>query len=342
MKNKILLLLGGLIIFLAGSFLGYELFQRGLAKKYDSYPNLEAAYQLRAGENPNELINPLLSCEIPNQAVFAKLQPLRQQLQKLIADEIKNQDAEKISVYYRDLISGQWLGVNEDEPYIPASLVKVPLLLAYYKYAETRPEILDKQLLFDSAGDTNLQQEVAKPPDSLETGKQYPISYLIYRMIAYSGNNSYSLLVQAMDKNFLQTIYGDLKVNFPEIYGNGTETSLSAKSFATFFRILYNATYLNHTMSEKALELLAKTNFTKGLVAGVPGDVTVAHKFGERTVHLNSTGEVLYRELHDCGIVYDQKRPYTICVMTHGHNFNNLEKVISAISKTAYDAVQGF
>ena len=95
-------------------------------------------------------------------------------------------------------------------------------------------------------------------------------------------------------------------------------------------------------MSEKALELLSQTTFSSGLVAGVPDKINVAHKFGERTVHLNSTGEVMYRELHDCGIIYNAKHPYSLCVMTKGKEFDNLKDVIRKISVEVYDTTNKF
>jgi beta-lactamase class A len=340
MKRKITIFLVAAIIFAAGIWTGRGVFYNRLAKNYGFYPTLESTYQQRLGQSVFPLINPLIACEVPNQNVFTKLQPLRERLGQLVDGKNKENTAEQISIYYRDLISGQWLGIAEDEKYIPASLVKVPLLLAYYKYAEYNPEILNKKLTYSSSVDADASQELIKPPTPLERGKEYSVSELLSRMIVYSGNNSHILLDQALDPELQKRVYSDLQIKFPELYGTGTESSFTAKSFATFFRILYNATYLNQEMSEKALELLSQTIFTEGLAAGVPEKITVAHKFGERTVHVNETGEVLYRELHDCGIVYHPKRPYMLCVMTKGKDFTALKQTIREISSQIYDAVQ--
>ncbi|MDO8560151.1 MAG: serine hydrolase [bacterium] len=58
---------------------------------------------------------------------------------------------------------------------------------------------------------------------------------------------------------------------------------MSVKDYASFFRILYNASYLNREQSERALGLMTKTRFRDGIIAGVPAGRPVAHKFGERT-----------------------------------------------------------
>jgi beta-lactamase class A len=98
------------------------------------------------------------------------------------------------------------------------------------------------------------------------------------------------------------------------------------------FRILFNASYLTQAASEQALELLTRSEFRAGLVAGVPAGTVVAHKFGERI-----DGGVA--KLHDCGIVYHPARPYLLCVMTEGDRFEPLASLIAETSRIAYDQV---
>lgn len=102
-------------------------------------------------------------------------------------------------------------------------------------------------------------------------------------------------------------------------------------------RVLFNATYLNDANSEKALVLLSKATFDKGLTAGVPSTIVVSHKFGE---HVNGADGVINSvELHDCGIVYYPKNPYLLCVMTRGKNINDLQNTIKEISNTVYTVI---
>jgi hypothetical protein len=87
-------------------------------------------------------------------------------------------------------------------------------------------------------------------------------------------------------------------------------------------------------MSEKALSYLAETTFDKGLVAGVPEAVAVAHKFGEAGREDGSL------QFHDCGIVYYPGRPYILCVMTRGGSFEPLYAAVADISRTVYEEVR--
>ncbi len=106
---------------------------------------------------------------------------------------------------------------------------------------------------------------------------------------------------------------------------------LTAKQYGTFFRILFNSSYLDYDDSEKALSLLNDSTFVQGLRAGVPTNVQVAHKFGERWDYGNSE-----KELHDCGIVYYPGHPYLLCVMTQGTNFDDMASAIANISRFVY------
>jgi len=112
---------------------------------------------------------------------------------------------------------------------------------------------------------------------------------------------------------------------------------MNVVDYAAFFEILYNATYLNKEMSEKALAILTKSTFNYGLVGGVPIGVEVAHKFGERIFEE-------YKQLHDCGIIYKENNPYLLCIMTRGDmmegdNFNDLAMVIKKISEQVYNTI---
>jgi hypothetical protein len=61
----------------------------------------------------------------------------------------------------------------------------------------------------------------------------------------------------------------------------------------------------------------------------IPKDVVVARKFGE-AFRSNK------RELHESGIIYCNKRPYILIVMTKGANQINQVSFISAISETIF------
>jgi beta-lactamase class A len=166
------------------------------------------------------------------------------------------------------------------------------------------------------------------------SNQSYTIEELINRMIIYSDNDAYNDLTKNIDGNEILQTYKDLDVDISQIFINPNGNILTVRDYASFFRILYNASYLNKDMSEKALGLLSQTEYKQGLVAGVPSKIQVAHKFGERIY--SDTNEV---QLHDCGIVYLPKKPYLLCVMTRGQDLNKATQTIKTISQKVFDYI---
>src|SRR6185369_2827696 len=129
--------------------------------------------------------------------------------------------------------------------------------------------------------------------------------------------------------NYLQTVYSDLGIHFPEVLGS---SFVSPKNYSILFRVLYGATYLNRNDSEQLRNILTKTTYNDGITTGIPKLVTVAHKFGFRTLEEpDNSGSP--EELHDCGIVYYPGHPFFLCVMTLGDNYQNLASAIGHVAK---------
>lgn len=269
-----------------------------------------------------EYISPLLECA---DFQYKNRGDLEEKISELINKEIKGGEVEFISLYFRDLNNGPWIGINEQENFTPASLLKVPLMIAYLKIAGKDPSILERKVLTEN--NKNLLSQNIIPLRTVETGKEYKIGELLEYMIIYSDNLAADALLRNINIESLDKTYRDLGISAPS--GNKTEDFMSVRDYSSFFRILYNASYLDHEMSEKALEILSRSQFVQGLTAGVPSQVKVAHKFGERI-----SGDT--KQLHDCGIIYKEESPYLLCVMTRGQDFNKMGKIISDISSLVY------
>lgn len=297
--------------------------------------NTEDGYAVRSGGYT--FINPLLSCNISENKEFTVYAPLKDKLVEFIDASIAKNDAQKISVYFRGLNSAHWAGVDENEQYSPASLLKVQLLIAYLKFAETQPGLLDKTIVYErQSADANATEEI-RPTKTIRSGGTYSIADLLKYMIAYSDNNAMVYLQEHIDQTALMEVYSDLGITPPK---NLTDETVSPKDYSYILRILYNGTYLSKEMSQYALELMSTVDFKLGLRAGLPSGIIVSQKFGERTVtekdSPKSPERVLYKELHDCGIVYYPKNPYLLCVMTKGNDFKKLEAAIGAVSNLVY------
>lgn len=279
-------------------------------------------------------VKPLLAIEVGEKQQFSEYRPLLNQLTDSVNTMVAAGLASSISVYFRDLPSGRWTGVNEDKKFSPGSLLKVPLMITYLKLAEEKPEILQSKLVYEGP-DENVMETI-KPAQTIVKGQAYMVDDLIRRMIIYSDNNAAILLFDHVDIKAVNQVYSDLGLDFPEDKAN--LDYISARQYSLFFRLLYSATYLGPEMSELALNYLSLTDFRNGVKKGVNTNIPVADKFGERAFQ-SSNSQITAYELHDCGIVYHERHPYFLCVMTQGPNKQDLPEIIQKISKTVFTEV---
>ena len=294
-------------------------------------PALPSPVEVRKNTTPQyDLIDPLVFTD-SDQRFFTEYDQLDKQIDGYVKNAEDSFSATSVSVYYRDLNNGHWTGTNEDETFEPSSMLKVAVMISYLLDAISNQDILSKQIYYSGKDESG---QYYTSSTTLSQG-YHTVQELIDNMIINSDNVA-ALALISNDQNTFQAVYNDFRLP-PTPEGPVTDY-MTAKSYSVIFRALYNASYLTRTLSQRALQLLTRTGFTKGLVAGVPKGTVVAHKFGEHTYSL-SDGTPVSRELHDCGIVYYPDHPYLLCIMTKGKDFPALESVISGISSLVYDYV---
>lgn len=276
-------------------------------------------------------VNPLLECDIARDVLSdEEVRPFQRAIEAALRSRVDPASGTRTSVYFRELNDGLWFSIGETERFVPASLRKVPLMIALLKQVERAggADLLDREVTMNLSRDYNADQNV-KPSRALAKGGSYKVRELIQRMIVESDNNAFFLLTGVVDPTELEQVYARLSMLSPNAVGE--DDFLTVETYASFFRVLYNASYIGKESSEWALDLLARSEFTAGLVSGVPRGVTVAHKFGEKSDA--RTGTV---QLHDCGIVYYPDHPYLLCVMTQGSSFEKLDDVIREVSRLIF------
>lgn len=254
--------------------------------------------------------------------------PLTKKLEMYTSEAIQSDAVDTVSVYVKDLSTGKEYGVDEDTKFVPASVLKVGLFTAYLKESETQPELLNVKASLTpelkKLNTTLFAYPVIKNP--IEIGKEYTVEQFLTQLIKESDNDAVVVLEHYLPVPILtNTLSTILQYDFK------TGDLLSPKQASLFFESLYTASYLNKETSDIALETLTDTNLNTALVAGVPSDVRVAHKYGVLAVN----NYELFG-LNDCGIVYTES-PYSICVMTTGKKISDLEKAIADISRIVYE-----
>jgi beta-lactamase class A len=323
--SKLLTLILLITLPFVGFFMGYTLNPKIKKASY----SVNDLSQIRQGKN--NLTNPLLACGTGTEIVSPQATQFKQTLESFINQKKSVWNVTDLSLYYRNLDSGDWMGINKDAQYSPASMFKVPIAINFYKLAETSPDILNQSLQFDIAtkAQVDSSDQLFPPNNHLEVGKAYTVEELIQNMLIYSENDALQLLQINMDHKNYDNFLTQLGIAPLTTTDN---PNVSAADFSLILRVLYNATYLSPKDSEKILTLLSQSDFKEGLVAGIPPTVTIAHKFGEREYGAGN------QELHECGIIYTDS-PYLLCVMTRGSDIKKQVGALRDISQFIYSGV---
>jgi beta-lactamase class A len=316
-NNKILIYINIILIFIV-VFLLFAMFYLPIDKHIHKI--------LRDSSEEFKFTNPILDCENFNEndtVVFYK--PVADKVEEIK----KTYHLSDIALYFRDLNDGPWTGFGENGHFYPASLLKTPIVMALFKYTETNPEILNTKVTLTEADINRDSNQNIIFPDALKKDQTYTFEQIAQSVIKNSDNAGVSLLLKSIPEKYVANVFHAVGAPYQDI---GTEVPIRVKEYAGFFRVLFNASYLNREMSEMMLGLLSQSQYKDGLVAGVPEGVVVAHKFGERTIE-----DV--KQLHDCGIVYYPDKPYLICIMTRGQDYLQQQSAIAELSKFIYNEV---
>lgn len=274
-------------------------------------------------------ISPLLDVELPEgYGVRHEPIPFKYKIKEFVDSQLKTGRVRDITVYFRDLSDGPWFGINEGITYNPASLMKVPVMIAWLKRAENNPQELEQTLTFREKDYPGVPQTI-KPARTLTDGAAYPVETLLHYMLNFSDNRSMWLLYNSLKPAELDNVLNSMDVDND---ARGENNSVTAHGYSGFFRILYNAAYLNRAMSEKALELMSHQNFPMGIEAGLPKGVIFSGKFGE--YDLEGSGNV--KQLHEFGIVYHSKGPYILGILTRGNDPALQLEIIRKVSSMTY------
>ncbi len=221
---------------------------------------------------------------------------------------------------------GTWVGISEKEPYMPASLLKVPIAMAVYSAIEHGHLALDQEIVVE---ETDIDR-LAGVPDQYMVGEKKTVQSLLEAMLKVSDNTAKNVLRRQLSPQDLNSVFVHVAIPNPYTNGGGEGSSVSPRGFTRLFKALYYSTYLQRDNSQAILSLLTDTRIENLLSQSLPWEVQVAHKYGER----NDT-------LHDCGIVYDDTNPYFICIMTRDIALDAAQAMISRVSLETYKYIRG-
>ena len=276
-------------------------------------------------------INPILAVDVFENRQFGQNHALELQVEGLINDHKRKGGITSATVYYRDIEPGIWFGVGADQKFSPGRLLKIPIMISYFKLAESNPEILNQRITFYGEAEVQPLLGTRQLP-ALVRGHSYSVDELIQKMIVDTDNAAANTLFDTIDKQALGEVFSDLGIDFHE--DKETQDFIALKLYSLFFRILYNSSYLNREYSERALEILIQGDNTIGLGANLPKSVPFANRWGVRTIRNDGKSQV---ELYDCGIIFFPHHPYLMCATAIGGGLAPVQDFLKELGELVYN-----
>lgn len=257
--------------------------------------------------------------------------PLPQRLTQAIEAAVARHEVERVGLVWQDLSSGETLAYQADQRFRSASLLKVPLLMAWLKKAQGDPEVLDQRLTWPTGAHDG--RERLDAPGALAAGQAYSVADLIERVAIHSRNDARFLLKQALPAGELERAYALLGIDVQ--VDAAQDNHVTTADMAKLLLALHQATYLDRKHSDRLLDLLARSTYRDGLVRGLPAGTRVAHKYGVRVDRQALPGKA-ETQLHDCGIVGSGEKAYLLCVMTAGRDLQRQATVLARLATEAH------
>lgn len=215
----------------------------------------------------------------------------------------------KLSVCYKNLVTGEAWDIRGDMPMQAASVIKIPVMVETFR--RMKEGTLKKEELYV------LREEDKMPScgclNRMHAGMNLTIQDLYNLMIILSDNTATNILIrllggtEAINASLAQMGYETCRVNRllfdSEASGRGIENYVSGTEIADMLEKMYRGQLIDEASSAEMLEVLKAQRLNNKIPFHFRGRAVIAHKTGE------DDGIT-----HDVGIVYGRE-PFILCCL---------------------------
>ena len=232
--------------------------------------------------------------------------------------------------YYKNLVTGETFGYKQEEAFLAASVIKLPIFMCIMKWATEGKASLDEKITITHADKLPICGALTLFTDE----PAVDIRTLCRLMISLSDNTATNVLIRrfgipAYVEEFKNIGLKDTALNRllfqPELSAQGIENYIVPQEMGMLLEQIYNRSYINEEVSKEIEDTLFLQQINHK-ICGVFGEgVPVAHKTGEDD---NLTNDV--------GIVF-AKTPFIVCFAGHDTNVYQFETLIREVSAELYE-----
>jgi beta-lactamase class A len=249
-----------------------------------------------------------------NSDLLLTLHPLHDQLQGI------TQGKDNVTIYFEFLNTGANISLNEI-PFLPGSLMKIPVAMAVMKNVDAGVWSLDDTKLTLIDADKNAQYGNLY---TVPSGTTFTVRELLTKLLVDSDDTARSLFIRTVGESNIADVLSYLGLE--DIFN--TDLKIGARRYSNFLRALYEASYLSPESSQLLLTILNTPHNSDLLPAGIPSGINFSHKIG--------VNDITYS---DSGIVYVPNRPYILTVAMQSTSSVEVQTMMKNISTAVYQYV---
>ena len=251
-----------------------------------------------------------------------------QQVLEAIAQEMATIPGH-LGFYYKNLTTGLEFGINENDAFLAASVIKFPLLVHVLTRAANGEISLDQKLTVENWEKMPSCGGLNQFTDAVEAD----ILTLCRLMIVLSDNTATNKLFRfcgidncnaafrkmGLEKTVVRRLLFDAEAS-----ARGLQNTICPREMGRLLEQLYRHEFVSSAVSQQAMDILLKQQIDHKLDGKLCGEVPIADKTGEDD-HLSN----------DVGIVF-AKQPFVICFAGHDTDVYHWEDLMR---RAAYDLV---
>lgn len=238
----------------------------------------------------------------------------------------------KVSLYYKNLITGASFSHRPDLPLIAASVIKLPVMLEAFR------QIRDGK----NTGDTKFYIDASKKLPScgvlsyLHNGLEVTLLDLVTLMIIVSDNTATNLIIDFLTPEAINATLCELgaknsrlnrRLFEPELSRQGIQNYITAGDMGLLLEKIYRQEAVSKEASQQMLVLLQSQQLNGKIPFHLHSrGISVAHKTGEDD-----------RITHDVGIVFTRE-PFILCLCANEVDVPSFERLMQDTARLLADA----
>jgi beta-lactamase class A len=239
----------------------------------------------------------------------------------------------EVGVYVKNLRTGRVYQYNSDRPFVSASLIKIPIMLATFQAISEGRLSMDTKILYKRS----YRRGGSGRMKWAKSGVFYPISQLMHAMMTKSDNTATAMVIDRLGYDYLNESFRKFGLTTTRINSTGMSLAnyidpkrdnyTTAREMASLLEKLYAHEFFEDGSSDLMIEIMKGANTPTRLAQHLPKNFQLARKTG-----------LLRRHCHDVGIVYSPQGDLVISVLTgHNRNYRRAKNFIASLGQTAYE-----